>query len=180
MRSNLLFLPALLLTAGLLSGCIYSREISHTRRDIERQYPQAQLKREVVLNLGPVSMRMARWFSGLVKDEEMQTARSYLKEISRAKIGVFEVEAMPDLSEIDLSRLDRMRRNGWELAVKMREEDEVVWVMYKERKGTVRDLYVFVLDDEELVVARIKGRLDKLIARVMEDHLNVSELTLAD
>ena len=40
--------------------------------------------------------------------------------------------------------------------------------------GPPGDLYVVVLADEELVLARVQGHLNRLLARVMEDH---SDLT---
>ena len=46
----------------------------------------------------------------------------------------------------------------------------MVWVLYREGYDTVRDLYVLVLSEEELVIASVQGRLDALLQQVVADH----------
>lgn len=169
----------LLVFAVFASGCIYSREISQTRRDLERSDPGARFEREMVVNLGPISLRTLGLVGGLVDggDEDVAMARRYLREIRRVKVGVYRVEQAPDLHAFDPPALRRFQRDGWELAVKNQDEQgEVVWVFYKERKGHIRDMYAIMLSDEELVLARVRGRLDRLLARVLEDHYALDSL----
>lgn len=165
-----LALLALLLFVLPLSGCFYSREIAQTRRDLERHYPEADFDREVVVSLGPLSLRTLGWVAGLADDEDADLARQYLREVRRVKVGVYKTAYLPDLDAFDPPALRRFHRDGWELAVQVREDDEAVWLFYKDRGGAVRDLYAVVLSDEELVLARIRGRLDRLLARALEDH----------
>lgn len=160
-----------------MTGCFYSREIAQTRRDLERQYPGAQFDREMVVSLGPASLRALGWMAGLVPEDEPQMASDYLREISRVKVGVYKTEFLPNLDDFDPPSLDRFKRDGWEMAVKTREDNEVVWVLYKERHGVVRDLYAIVLSEDELVLARVKGHLDRLLAKVMEDQIHLRDLT---
>ncbi len=169
-RKSLLLLLVLLAFVLPLAGCLYSREIAHTRRDLERAYTDARFEREIVLSLGPGSLRVLGWMAGLVPEDEPQMASDYLREISRVKVGVYRVAYLPDLDAFDPPALRRFEGEGWEVAVKTREDDEAVWVLYKERRGEVRDLYVIVLTDEELVLARVKGHLDRLLAKVVEDQ----------
>lgn len=170
-------LPLILVLLALSSsGCLYSREIAHTRRDIERQVPEVHFEREVVLSLGPMALRTLRWISGLVPEEEAQQASLYLRDVSRVKVGVYRSEDAAALQHLDPIRLRRFERDGWETAVHAQEEGERVWVLYRERRGAIRDLYVVVLNEEELVLARLKGRLDQLFARIMADHFSLQEL----
>lgn len=173
-RSGLL----VLLCAFIASGCIYSREIAQTRRDLERSAPEARFEREMVVNLGPISLRTLGLVGGLVDgdDEDVAMARRYIEEIRRVKVGVYRVERAPDLDRFDPLALRRFQRDGWELAVKNFEDGEAVWVFYKERKGHIRDLYAITLSDDELVLARIRGRLDRLLAKVLEDHYALDTL----
>lgn len=166
-------LSVLLLLSVTLTGCFYSREIAHTRRDIER-FTQADFDRTFVVSLGPISLRTLGWISGLVREDEVRMARSYLREISRVKVGVYHTDFGFAYDKVDLANLPRFEEKGWEVAVRFREEDEFGWVLYREHRGTVRDLYIVVLSDEELVLARVQGHLNRLLARVMEDH---SDLT---
>ena len=163
-------LPLLALLLFVASGCIYSREIAQTRRDLEAHYPEARFEREMVVNFGPLSLKTLGLVSKLSSDEDVAMARRYMNEIRRVKVGVYRVEQAPDLDAFDPPALRRFQRDGWELALKNRDDEQVVWVLYKERKGHVRDLYAIVLSEEELVLARVKGHLDRLLARVLEDH----------
>lgn len=167
-----LLLPlALLLFVLPMTGCFYSREIAQTRRDIERDLPGADFEREVVVNLGPLSLRTLRWFTGFSDDEDAQHARLLLDDLRRVKVGVYRAERAPTtLKAVDLPYLRRLERDGWERAITARDDDEVVWVYYRERRGTVRDLYVVALDDEELVIARMRGHLGRFLARAMQDE----------
>ena len=85
----------LCMAAVSLTGCVYSREIAQTRRDLERHYPDAEFDRQIIINLGPTSLRTFGWLAGLAPEEEAQMARDYLYEIDRVKVGVYEVERLP-------------------------------------------------------------------------------------
>jgi hypothetical protein len=174
---KLRYVLILLLLTLPMAGCFYSREIAQTRRDLERQYPGAHFDREVVVSLGPGSLRALGWIAGLVPEDEPQMARRYLREISRIKVGVYKTDYLPNLEDFDPPSLDRFRRDGWEMAVKTQEDNEAVWVLYKERDGAVRDIYAIVLSEDELVLARVKGHLDRLLEKVMEDQIYLREIT---
>lgn len=165
-----LLLPLVLLTS---SGCIYSREIAQTRRDFERQYPDLELKREVVLSFGPGTMGFARWVTGLVRDADAQFASRILEDVRRVKVGVYRVQGDRErnLDEYDLPALRRLR--GWETAARIREPDEVVWILYREHRGRVEQMFVAVLDEENLVLTRLDGDLQGIleIALAEKGHL---------
>ena len=173
MRTLLLTLAVLTL-AMPLSGCFYSREIAHTRRAIER-HTGAEFDRQVVVSIGPRTLRTLGWMVGLAPDDEARMAQDYLHEIRRVKVGVYRAEYLPDLDDVALPLGDRFERDGWEVAVQAREGGESMWLLYREYDDEVRDLYVFVLDDENLVLARINGHLNRLFARAMEDHLELRD-----
>lgn len=157
-----------------LTGCFFSREIAGTRRQIERAYPDLKLERQIVVNLGPISLRTLRWLSGMIPDEEMDMASDYMRDISRVKVGVYKSAnpAALDAFNADMIRFD----DDWTTAVKTRDDDSRIWVLYREGGETVRDLYVVVLGDDDLAIARIRGNLNRLLARVMEDHVDFNKL----
>ncbi|NBC17624.1 MAG: DUF4252 domain-containing protein [Bacteroidetes bacterium] len=170
MKHRLLIPLALLLFVLPMTGCFYSREIAQTRRDIERDLPGADFEREVVVNLGPLSLRTLRWFTGLSEDDDARHARLLLRDLRRVKVGVYRNErALASLEAVDLPQLRRLERDGWEPAVVLRERDEVVHVYYREHRGTVRDLYVVALAEDELVLARLRGHLGRVLARALQD-----------
>lgn len=167
----------LLLTVPL-TGCFFSREIAETRRDIERAYPDLRLERQIVLNLGPASLRTLRWLSSLVPDEEVDMAADYMRDVSRVKVGVFRSENPGELGAFEAEALNF--DDGWTTAVKSRRDDSRVWILYRDGGETVRDLYVVVLGEEDLAIARVRGNLNRLLARVVEDHVDLDRLVSDD
>ncbi len=168
---NWLLLVLLSFVAFSTSGCLYSREIAQTRRDIERQYPDLHLEREVVMNFGPGMMGFARWVTGLVRDDDAQLASRMLEDVRRLKVGVYRLEggSTLDLTAYDLPRLRRFDGKGWETAARIHEDEEVVWVMYRERRGRIENLFVAVLDNENLVLTRLDGDLEKVLQVLLEE-----------
>ena len=168
-HSRILSLVVLPLVVLSTSGCLYSREIAQTRRDFERQYPDLDLKREIVISVGPGTMGFTRWVAGFFDDDEdMRLAARVLEDVRRVKVGVYRVEHNPrDLDAYDLPTLRRLR--GWETAARIREENEVVWVLYREHRGRIEQMFVAVLDDENLVLTRLDGDLQGVLEVVMEE-----------
>lgn len=167
-HSRLLLLVLLPFVVVSTSGCLYSREIAQTRRDFERQYPDLALKREVVLSLGPGTLGFTRWIAGFMDDEDVRLAVRVLGDVRRVKVGVYRVESGDlDLDAYDMPTLRRLR--DWETAARIREEDEVVWVLYREHRGRVEQMFVAVLDDENLVLTRLDGDLQGVLEAVLEE-----------
>lgn len=169
-----LFLVGLM--AVSLSGCIYSHEIAQTRKAIEREYRDADFDYLFMFTMGPGSMRTMKWLAKYVDDDDVQIARSYLDDVKRIQVGVFDVDDLPDLEDMDVPALKRFQRGGWETAVKARDRDEMVWVMYRERHDAVRDLYVIVLDYDTMVLARVQGNLNRLLERAVRDYADLNEI----
>lgn len=171
-RTALLSILLLLMFASPLAGCFYSRELSHTRRDLERQIPHARFDRTVTFNLGPATLHALRWMLGAVPEdaEEVHLARDYLGDIERVKVGIYHTDHLPSLSELDLPRLPRFERGRWEVALKHQDDREVTWLLYRERDNMVHDMYVVVLSDEELVLVRFEGHLNRLLKRAVAGH----------
>ncbi len=169
-------LVILILASTVSSGCFYSREISRARRDIDRSTANVDYGRGISMNLGPFSLRLAKWILRRVDDEDAEMASEYLSDIRRVKAGVYKVnDYSPDgLSAIPSLR--RFERKGWELAVKAHDDEESVLIYYRERDNKVRDMFVIVATDEELVLAKIEGRLNRLLERAIQDHGPLLEL----
>ncbi len=163
-------LPLLLLPIAFsTAGCLYSREIAQTRRDFERQYPDLALEREFVLSAGPGTVGLARWLVGLADDDDARVAARMLEDVRRLKLGVYRVENPAlDLDGYDLPALRRLR--GWETAARIRDPDAVVWVLYREQRGRVAQMFVGVLDSENLVLVRLDGDLESILQVVLEEN----------
>ena len=176
-RAKSIIVVVLLLgIAGLSSGCLCAPNLAAVRKEIQRQFPQASFEKEFELTLGPLSLAFARAVTRFVPDAK--EASGYLSDVSRIELAVYNTKSMP--SSLDISMPNRLKRmqdsEGWEMAVKVREDDEVVWVMYRMEKKKIKELYVVVLNDDELVMVRAQGKLERLLARALKDTGGVKGL----
>lgn len=166
---------ALLLACALLfgSGCFASREMARVGHDAEAQWPGLRLEREVNVSLGPLALRTTRWALRRVGDDEAHRAAAYLQAVRRLKVGIYRVVRPPrEAGALPLPA--SYQRPGWEVAVRAHEPDAHTWVLYRERGGAVRDLCILTLSGDELVVARLEGRLDALLEQAVADHAGVA------
>jgi len=167
-RRAALVIVTLVTVATLFSGCLWAPELASVCKDIERQVPGASFDKQFAITLGPISLGFAKLVTALVPDA--REARGYLRDVSRIEVAVYETDNMPPASSVHMpDRLKRMEAEGWETAVKVREEESVVWVMYKIEDESIKELYVVVLDDEELVMVKARGRLERLAARALSE-----------
>jgi len=174
MRHSVGVLLALLL---LISGCLMSREMSHMRRDIEDQFPGIELEKEVELTVeSGIFTSVGRLLGRIADDDDVNEAGRYIQELRRVKIGVYKIRRFPKDEPVNLLELSRFDQDNWELATQVRDRDEMIWVLYREWYGEVRDIFVLVLNDEELVLVRMEGALDHLLEKVIEDELFVANV----
>ena len=152
------------------SSCVWTPELSRVASDLERQLPDAKFDKEFSVSLGPMALGFARLVSGMVGDDDVRHARDYIKDVTRVQVAVYDTRDMPSMSNLKMpSQLAELEDKGWETAVKVREDDEAVWVMYRIDDDSIRDLYVVVLSDEELVIVKATGQLDRIMARALID-----------
>lgn len=167
----------LLAVVGVSSGCLWAPDLAMVRRDIERQLPGVSFDKEVELTLGPISLLFARMVTRMVPDA--REAGGYLRDISRIELAVYNAEHMPPAQTVTMpEKLQKMQESeGWELAVRVRDDDELAWVLYRLDDETVRELYVVVLSDDELVLVKAKGKLERLVARALSESGAVKGLS---
>ena len=137
--------------------------------DIEEQIPGASFDRKIELTLGPVSLLFARLVVRVVPAAE--EARAYLRDVSRIEVAVYNAEEMPETMNVSTpKRLKKLiNEEGWEMAVKIRDEDEMLWLLYHIDGDTIKELYVVVLNEEELVLVKIRGKLERLVAHALSE-----------
>ena len=171
MRLRTVALVALVAGVGFLaSGCLYSREISHTRRSVERAFPGADFDRKMVFTVGSFPLRTSSWILGLAGDEDADNIAGYLADIDRVKIGIYDTEFLPEAVRTGTTALKDLLEYGWEPAVQVRDAENHVWILYRSHRNRIRDAFVIVLNDEQLVIVRVDGHLDRLIQRAVEDY----------
>ncbi|MDH3197406.1 MAG: DUF4252 domain-containing protein [Candidatus Krumholzibacteria bacterium] len=156
------------LSLAAAPGCLWAPELSGIQREIERQLPGADFDKEFALSLGPVTLGLARLVTALVPGGD--EARGYLRDVSRVQVAVYNVHSVPSTGSLQMpGRMQRMLDDGWEIAVRAREDDSAVWVLYRIEGDAVRDLCVVALDDEELVLVKARGRLERVVGRALAE-----------
>lgn len=167
---------AMFLLLGLLlgmTGCLWTPELSQIQGEIERQLPGSQFEKDVRLSLGPLSLGLVRFLTGIVPEgmaPEAQEAHEYLQEVRRVQIALYRTLALPPLHEmhLPLPLKQRIQDEGWHLAVKKQKPSELIWVLTREERGIVRDIYVILLDTKQLALVRVEGRMNQLLAKAVE------------
>lgn len=169
MRTRILQLALVLAMLPLVSGCFYSREIARTERAIERANPGVDFDRTFMLSMGRGSIGTLAELSSFVRQREALMASDYLREIKRVKVGVYEIEGPID-RPLSLGQLPQSRSGSWSTLARVNDGDSVNFsVMYRERFGEVRDLFVVALDAPDLLIVRVTGNFTEMLIRALED-----------
>lgn len=160
---------AIVALLALLSspGCFWSSELSAVRSDLQHQLPGSSFDKNIELSLGPVMMTFARVATTLIPGA--REARPYLRGVSRVQVGVYEshIDHMEDVRMPE--RLRSLLDAGWETAVRVREAREAVWLLYRPDGEEVKEIFVVVLNDDELVMVKARGNLERLVAAAMDE-----------
>lgn len=163
-----LFLAIPLLALPLSNGCMWAPELTAVKRDLARQLPDVGFRKNLTLSFGPLTMGLARGVTGLIP--EAAEVRNYLRDVSKVQVAIYEIEGTPRGTAVETpARLQELLDEGWEMAVRVREEHELVWLLYRIDDESVREMIVVVMGDEELVLVRVKGRLERLLAEALQD-----------
>lgn len=161
-------LAALAATVLVAGGCGPARELKQMKQDIARQLPEATFDHEISFAIGPGAMALTRAVASFVPDAK--DARHWLEDVDRVEVAVYEVHTDEFSSRIETpSRIEEMVAEGWELAARVREKKESAWILYKIDGDSVREVFIVSLDREELVLVKVKGRLERVIGRALSD-----------
>lgn len=166
-RWAVLGMVAVLLAGSL--GCRSAPPVGTVMARLEAELPGAEFEREFHLRLGRLSLglvkRIADW--GLSEDDE---DLMMLRRVSHIDIGSYRVVSLPPLDDLRLppDLLRALDRSGWRLMLRTRDRGECVWLFVREDpSGAIRSLYVVALDEVELTMVSLEGRLDQVLAEAI-------------
>jgi len=167
---GLMIVAVVCLVLPLVSGCVWAPELGRLAQAIEEQMPGAHFEKEFAISLGPITLGLARMASGMVHDDDVQVARSYLGDVRNVQVAVYKTHSVSSVTRVRMPKqLERLQDKGWETAVRVREDDEVIWVMYRSDDESIRELYVVVLDDSELVMVKVRGNLERIAGKALAE-----------
>ena len=169
MRTKIGMLVLALAVPLLLGGCFRARQLEAIAADIAFQHPEARFDREFSVSLGAFSLGLVKFGAGFV--EEGREARKYMTGISKVQVAVYKVSRLSSLEDLEMPEvLSDLLDDDWEVVVKSNQDDERVWILYREDDDVIRDINMTVLDDEELVLLHVSGELNALLEAVVRDH----------
>lgn len=159
---------ALVLMMVTSAGCLWAPELTRVERDFQAQIPEANFQKRLVVSLGPVSLAFARLITRMVPDA--REAADYLRDVSHIQLAIYETKDDLHIAHVRTpARLERLRDEGWEAAVQVRDDDDRVWVFYRTKGDHVAELYVVVLDQNQLVMVKARGKLEHLAALALRE-----------
>ncbi len=167
-QHHLVVLPLLLLFALTATGCSLTNEITNTKREIERN-SRIDAQTGIVVSLGPGLFQTTGFVTKFIDERDAQLASRLAYGIRRVKAGVYPLSGRSNLNQVDVPSLDRFQKRGWQPAIKVEADREVGWIMYRERGSRVKDMFVVVLTEDEMVLARIQGNLTELLDVALDE-----------
>ncbi len=165
-RTFALLIPVALLP---LAGCVFhAGRMASTKAALAQHYPEARFERELALNLGPGLLSTAAWLSGGFLPPEQRVYGRYLLNLDHLTIGIYKVSDLPE--RFGAEPIAHLLPEDWHTLVKVRAEDEFVWIGHRRGRRILRDLYILTLSEDELVLLRLEGDLDDVLADVLARH----------
>ncbi len=158
----------LLCFALATSGCSLTNEITNTKNEIEHN-TRIDAHPGVVVSLGPGLFQTTGFITKFIDEQDAQLASRLAYGIRRIKAGVYPLSRRSNYDQLDLPSLNRFQKRGWQPAIKVEAYGEVGWIMYRERGNRVKDMFVVVLTEDEMVLARIQGNLTELLDVALDE-----------
>ena len=163
-----------LMGASLNIGCSNMGEFARTRDAIEMG-TDSRFDRGMRVNLSPGLFRTAGWLTRYVDDDEAQWAGDALYGVRRVRASVYPTRRLKELHDFDVQKLPQFEQPGWHVAYEYVSDDEMHWLLYRERQNRIRDMFVVAVDEDIMVLARIQGQLDGLLdisVTTLEEEFN--------
>lgn len=174
MRKALSVVAVLSSLALPLAGCGEPPSVDQVTREIGKWAPGARFEREEHIRLGRIKMGLAKGILRMVDDEEDEEGRAILREVDRVEVATYRVRNLPDTSGLrqKAPAFERqLARTGWSLTVKAQEDNSPSWLFTRsDDQGGLKNILVVDLDDQELTVVRVDGRLDRVLAEAIAER----------
>ncbi len=152
----------LVLSSTFAAGCWFRGPGRDLRREVA-QLSDLRLDREFGLRMGRPTLFFVRQgvrVAGMADELPLRGVR-------RVEVGVYRVLGAAARGD-DANELCRMRFAEWEPVVRVCDGDEHVLLFARIEDDSIQGLLVVVQDDEEVVLVRARGKLDRLLERVVE------------
>lgn len=169
-RRSLGSLPASLVVIAILSsGCLTTSPRMHAFADsIQHELPEMELEHIRGGTFGRMSLGMAKTLAKwAMDDEEDDEFVGFFKGVKKVEYAMFETNTHGDAT-FPRELHDSFSRKGWTTLARFREDEQLAWVLVRMRRDSIDKLIVVHLDDEELTLVRLGGRLDDVLRAALD------------
>ena len=141
-------------------GCMTYRGPRGVESALERQLG-VKLDREFGIKLGWTSTKIALSF---MNDDDEDSI--FNCDLDGVGVATFVIPPGAGKARLDAKRLGL---GDWDTAVHARDADGDMLLVTREKRGKIRELILVVVDDEEVVLGRLKGDLGSLVEKMVHD-----------
>jgi len=146
---------------AVTSACVTYRGPRGIESAIEEQMG-VDLERDFGLKLGWTTTKLAGSFVG---GDDADDALAF-KDLTGLGVAVFRVpKGASSPAHIDPARL---LAGHFETVLNVRDSDGQVLLLAKPQRGTIKELVFVSCDEEEVVIARLRGDLDRLLEQALQ------------
>lgn len=172
------------LVVGLLllgtAGC-GSSELRRLRTDLVQSTPGLEIEGGRTYAFGPLTLGLARSILRL-GGEDTRTFVEAARSLQHVAVATFTVSGPDDLrSGRSPRRLDHYLDDGWTTVVRVRDQDQRVWILTHSDDDRVDEALVVTLSQSELVLVKVRGDLAPLARLALAESVRAArEESLTD
>ncbi len=165
---------SLFLLLPLWTGCITATPGLHSiSHKLERELGDVRFESKAGIKLGRLSMLLTRSIAGMAlgEDEEDRLAGEILRGLRKVEVASYRAVSAPGggfSSHRDRDFDASLHRSGWQILARVQEDDEAIWVAYREEEEEIRRLLVVVVEEQEMELIRISGHLDQTLRAALK------------
>ncbi len=163
----------LLAAAVVTTGCFtHAHTLEPTRYAVEKQLPGARFEPEIKLTFGRVSLALARKIVRWADVEEPEV--QMLRDVHRVELAIYRTHSLPEIGQAGFAipRAARMADRGWQTIIHASNEGGATWVLMRPRpNGKAEEILVGALDDDELVLVKVRGDIDGMLERLRDESV---------
>jgi hypothetical protein len=145
-----------------MTGCFAYRGPVGVEDSLERSLG-VDLKRDIGIKLGPISTRIVGSLAANEEDLDID-----FRDLTSVGVVVFERGAGNGRTPRRVVPEDLGLR-GYTTMLSSSDGDEQVLIMVKPSGASIHEMVLLAVDTDEVVVARVTGHVDKLLAKALDD-----------
>jgi Domain of unknown function (DUF4252) len=140
---------------------------------LARQLPGSRFELESHVRMGRIALAFTRRILDWVGEDVADVAGA-LRDLDHVEVATYRVAAPPSAARVEslaLASALRLERRGWQTAVRVSEQGGHTWVFSRSAPdGRLASLFVVALEDDELTLVSVQGRVEHLVAQAIGDR----------